>query len=211
MPGIGLTDNQVLMVKYFCNDGRQNGINVVHYRTSDVVGGGITDQLAADALSTLAAAQYKAYLNADCGYAGVQAQVVYPGLYPTVRSIAGAGVGINLTDRLPSQVALLLSPRTNSPGRRGRGRCYLPFWSEDQNSPDGQPTAGAITAATNVSNVIFAVQTVTSGANSVKLTPVIYSRVTPVTITPIQFVLFRANWASQRRRADINRPDQLGP
>lgn len=205
-----LQDDNVFELKIFTNDGKQNGINVIHYKIDSVVGGALTDQQAADAFSALVAVPYKAYLPATCQYAGVQARVNWLTPQPTVRSVVDAGAGVNVSDRLPGAVALLLSPRTLVAGRSGRGRCYLPFWSEDYNATDGTPNADAITDATAVSNVIYAVRTITSGGNSARFTPIIFGKGGTVQYA-VSSVLLRQEWATQRRRSGIRRPDQIGP
>lgn len=204
--------NDIVEVKFFCSAGGiQNGINVLHYKVSGVPVPGVTDSDAAAALSTQAAPLYKAYLPTGTRYEGVRLQIVRPGLFPAAVSVAGAGVGLIAQDRLPSQVAFLLSLRTGVAGRSGRGRVYLPFWPETYNSSTGRPEAVAVTAATNWSNAMIANLTVTVGAFSCVLSPVIMSKVGALATPIVTTVLIRQEWATQRRRSQINRPDVLGP
>lgn len=203
--------NDVIECKFFCNDQVQNGINVIHYMASATVGGGVTDQDVANAMSTSVAPLYKNYLAVGNRYAGLRVQIVNPNLFPAVVSLNGAGAGVNVSDALPPSASFLLSPRTNIAGRAGRGRTYLPFWNEDQSNVGGHPTAGAIALATAWSNGVFATLNVVVGGNSVTLTPIIWSRRAPLARNQVLNVVIRSEWATQRRRSFINKPDVLGP
>jgi len=203
--------NDVIQMKFFCNDTRQNGINVVGYLCTGLTVPGVTDQNIADAMSTNIAPLYRAYLNIGHAYAGAKAQIIRPVIRPYVTTVLGNGIGTQVGDQLPTQVAFLLSPRTAIAGRRGRGRTYLPFWSELYNNGTSSPTAAAITAATNWSNQIFATVNVTVGPSTATLVPVIVGRGPIPTNTPVTHVVVRVQWATQRRRSLITKSDVLGP
>lgn len=203
--------SDVLQAKFFCNNAIQNGINVIGYQVTGLTAPGVTDLNCATRLSTLAGPLYQAYLNAASLYAGVKVQLIRPQIYPAQVSFANAGPGLNVSEPLPPSIALLLSPRTGTAGRKGRGRCYLPFWNEDQNAGSGSPTAGAIAAGINFGAIMFAPITVTNGGSVATLTPVIVSRTGILTQIPVTSVLTRIQWATQRRRSLITKPDVLGP
>lgn len=203
--------SDVIQIRTFCSAGPQNGINVFSYQVTGVVGGGVTDQDVANALSTRVAPLFTDYFTPAVFYNGLRAQVIRPGLKPFVTSTNGAGTGLIVSDILPPQTALLLSLRTNVAGPRGRGRIYLPFWNEGQSDVNGIPTAGALAFATAWSNGMMAVITVLVGANTVTLTPVVVSRTPPETQIAVSSVVIRTRWATQRRRSLINRADVLGP
>lgn len=203
-------------IKFFCNDGQQNGINVLHYNCVAIGGGGATDADATAALSAAAAAVYIPYLNVNAKYAGARGQIINPGPVQVAQiSTAGNGQGVRNGDCLPPQVAFLLSPRTATAGRNGRGRVYLPFWAESESSGIGVPNVDAIDFATAWSTAMFAQLNVANGLATATLSPVILSRrqnKLPVFVTrPVTNVVIRQRWASQRRRSLINRSDTLGP
>jgi len=206
-----LGNGDVIAVKYFCWDGQQNGVNVVHYICSDLVVGNVTDQNVADTLSTEAAIGYKDYLNVADEYAGVAAQVRFPLVQPTVKSVVSAGAGSDISDKLPSSVALLLSTRTAMAGRSGRGRMFLPFWSGSYNAANGKPNAAAITEGNDMAAILFGTHVVTNAGSSITLKPVIFSKDGLGPITPITSVLVRTEWSHQTRRSDLGRPDLKGP
>jgi hypothetical protein len=66
---------------------------------------------------------------------------------PLVFQASGAGVGGVALTSPPANVALLCRKRTNRGGRRGRGRIYLP-WYTNQTQVDeaGKVSAGTVTA-----------------------------------------------------------------
>lgn len=66
---------------------------------------------------------------------------------PEFRDANAAVSGSAAGDALPSQVALCISLRTASTGKSGRGRVYLPGWSEAFNVANGIASAGIATAA----------------------------------------------------------------
>lgn len=206
-----LAANMILELKFFTKKGVQSGINVRHYNVNSVAGGAMTDQQLCDAMSTTAAPLYKNYLTNGASYTGLRTQIISPlPVAAAVISTNGAGGGTIAGEDLPTAATLLLSLRTNLAGRANRGRVYLPFWSETHNSATGSPTAAAITLATNWANGLIATLNVVVGGVTVNISPVVWQR-GPRTSTFVQSTVIRTEWATQRRRSLINRPDTLGP
>lgn len=205
--------NDILRARYFTSAGDvQSGINVVGYRVSNVVAPGVTDQDVADHLSGLAAVKYKAYLSQEAKFEGVSVQVCRPVVFPTVTSTQGSGVGARATELLPFQATMLFSLRTPQAGPKGRGRTFLPFWSEGDNSATGEVEGAASTLGENVIDVIIAPHTINVGAFALTIMPVIISNAKGVAANfDITHTQARLQWATQRRRSRINKPDTLGP
>lgn len=202
--------NDVIEVKAFNVLGGQQAITTWYYQATGVTAPGVTDN---DCLATLNAAAgpaFQAYMSANSRYNGMRLSVTLPVRQPFVSSIAGAGVGLNAVDALPPQTSGLISHRTAVAGPRGRGRTYLPFPTESMNGADGNPTAGGVALLQTWASVMMTTFPVTVGASTVTLTPVIKSRSLP-TVIVITSSFAKTRWATQDRRSQIRRPDQVGP
>lgn len=206
-----LNVGDIAEVKFFCSDGAQQGINVLHYRCRVKAGAGISDAALAGLMSAAAATVYKAYLPTVCRYEGVRVQLINPLPVQAAQvSTAGSGAGSVITDPLPPQASLLAKKNTTLAGRRRRGRIYLPFWGESQSDSAGKPTAGALTLADNVLNVLL-IETVWGTApDTVTMTPVLYNKALNDWQEVISYTK-RTAWATQRRRSLINKGDVIGP
>lgn len=206
-----LAVGDVLEVKFFTNNAVQQCINVLHYQVFTIAGGAMTDVQLVGAMSTTVSALYRGFMSSQASYAGARLQRLSPGiLTAAVTSINGAGVGTIGGDMLPPQTSFLVQKRTSFAGRTHRGRVYLGFFSETNNSAAGLPDA---TAQTNAG--LWAGQTLTQqayivGGVTTTLTPVIRNRVTGA-IQGVEAIVNRTQWATQRRRSMINRSDVLGP
>jgi len=207
--------NDVVTVTYGCMyDGKQLGLNRIQYFCQAAAGGALSDQQVADGLSAQAAVGYKAYLNIKARYLGVRLQKVFVGpAAPGVSSQSGNGVGAAVGDPLPTQTAMLFTKNTNVGGKVGRGRMYLPFWSEADNDADGKPNGAALAAGLALANVILKPMLVVVGASSANMVPCLAKKSTgwiPLELAATSFVQ-RTNWATQRRRSQINKGDQTFP
>jgi hypothetical protein len=199
-------------MKVFCGaSGVQQGINVLHFQVNSVAAPGVTDQDMATSMDAALAAPYKAYLPTSCEYLGLRVQIIRPNLKPAVIAIGNRGIGTEASDQLPSQATLLLSPRTAVAGRKGRGRCFLPFWGKAASTIAGGPTGAAVALAQTVSNILYGARVLNAGAFACNIIPVLVSRNAPLTQIPVTSVLIRTAWATQRRRSKINKPDVFGP
>lgn len=74
-----------------------------------------------------------------------------------LRSLVQAYNGLDATQILPGQVALVVSWRTTGTGRRRRGRTYLAGFTEAVNSSAGFPASAAVTDVENVFNELISV------------------------------------------------------
>jgi len=204
--------NDVLNVTYGCSMGPQNGLNRIQYVVGSTVGPVLSDQAWATVLSTTVAAGYKNYLNVNARFLGLRLQKVFPGIAPPgVSATAGTGVGTIAGDPLPTQVAMLFTKRTPVGGKVGRGRVYLPFWSESDNDIAGKPTALALGNGNALANQILNPMTLISGASSVTINPCLAKKSNGWLPLQLDGYVQRQNWATQRRRSQINRGDSVFP
>lgn len=206
-----LAVGDLVEARFYCNDAAQNGINVIHYNVTAVIGGSRTDQQVADALSTAAAGAYKPYLPSICSYAGLTLQVVDPVPQVRVRSVLGNGFGAQVADPLPPEVTLKIEARANVVGRRGRGRSFLPFWTEDDNNALGRPNAACQALAAAWVAIMYSPTTVAAGGNSATLTPVIWSKKFAPARNPVVSTLVPNVFTHMKRRSFANKSDTLGP
>lgn len=201
----------VIEFKTGCKNANQNGLNVLHYAVTSIVGTAPTDAQVAAVLDLVAAPLYTAYLPTVCSYLGSRFQVVFPlPIQVAVITTTNAAAGAQGSSPIAPATTLLLTKRTATAGRVGRGRTYLPFWSENGNDAQGAPSAGSITFGTNWATSMLQPLTFVIGAGTIILTPVLFNKFTGFTKV-ITSTVVRTNWATQRRRSAINRGDSPFP
>jgi hypothetical protein len=209
--GVLVPIGSVLELKAYTRLQSQNGINVLHYRVSALIGPAISDQAIVSVLDGAAAPLYQAWLPATARYSGLRLQIIAPlPVQAAVIATADAGAGSVASDALPAQTALVVTKRTVLAGRRNRGRAYLPFWPESMNDANGQPTAAAIGLATDWATFFLNPINVAVGPSTVTLTPVLFRKLTLTTVDLFSAQV-RVQWGTQRRRSQINKGDIPGP
>jgi hypothetical protein len=109
-------------------------------------------------------------------------------------------VGVRTGDRLPPRVATVLSFRSSHPGKRGRGRMYLPPASETDNT-GGAPTADLLAACNNLGDAMLNDMPV-ADASFASWVWVIRSEADNISRDVISYVP-RGYWGSQRDRTRI--------
>lgn len=207
MPNL-IVAGSVVEVRAFAYMINQLAVNRVRYRCASIVGAGVTDSDFATLMSTSLEALYKDVMSASANFIGVQCQILRPTRLPEVTEQADFGPGLNAGDPLPPQTAALISFKTNSATRAGRGRIYIPFLSETTANPDGRPSAVQIAALEALATVWATTKAPTVGADTSNMVPVIASAdgLLPKDITDFRV---RPYWATMRRRSFANRPDVL--
>lgn len=206
MPNV-IIANDTLQVTAVCRLGGQNGLMVWHYKAGSVIGATVTDGDCAAAVSTSLGPKLTAVLTAQANFQGVILQVIKPLPHPPVTEDADAGPGDVAGDAMSSQTSGEIALRTNLIGKSNRGRKYVPFPGESDNSAAARPTAGYLTRLATLSSVFTSNVLVVNGAGSLTLVPVVFSR----KLGTSQFVAdakIRSDWATQRRRSQLNRGDQ---
>jgi len=215
---VQLVNEDILKVQVYTSQGNQQAINRFMFRCNNRVGT-ITDQTVVDLMSPFFAAFYKTWMGPLQIFRGIRLQVVRPIPSDYVTSVIDAGNGDLAGPALPSQVALCVQFRTGVTGKFNRGRTYLPFWDSTLNSGgEATPTAGAFALVDPFMIALLSNQTWADGIGNHILTQLIIDsqgRTTPPVvaphITPVVGYKIDRQWATQRRRSRINRPDQMGP
>jgi len=202
-----LQSGDVVRVAIFCKMASQVSVNVRYWRAGPSVGSSATDQDFAEHLDAAIAPNYKPCLNNNAEYLGVKAQVISPFPKAIVETNANQGVGTGGASAMSTQTAGLVKLLTADAGRNGRGRIYIPFPSEEDNEPNGRPGAAYLAALDTVGNDFITTYTVDpTMADPTLLTPVLWS-VSTLTHKFLTGKALRQDWATQRRRSQINKSD----
>lgn len=202
-----LTNGDVVRVAIFCKMANQVSVNVRYWRAGPVVGSSATDLNFITALDAAIQGHYKLLLNNKAEYLGIKGQVIFPFPKAIVETNANQGVGTAGANALSSQTAGLIKLTTEDAGRAGRGRLYVPFPAEEDNTDEGKPSGGYKDSMDDL------------GAEMVTTFTVDPTMADPTLMTPVLFSLasgghkfltgrsVRSDWATQRRRSQINKAD----
>jgi len=164
-------------------------------------------ELFADTLSTKIAPRYIALIPTTAKYNGVGARKINP-LPITLEYLTaqGAGPGTVVGEALPGQIAGLISRRTNVAGKSARGRLYVPWPTEGDNTPDGLPSAQYGNRVALLSDDLLAPVTIVGGADQQTFYPTVWSRKLRQGNVVTKMVL-PLRWATQRRRGSFGAPN----
>jgi hypothetical protein len=209
--------NDIVECKHFCwrADISTVGINVLHARVTSLSGGGATETETADAFATTFGPLYATLLTSAAEYRGCTVRAVYPTPGIAFPSTVAETTGTITGEPLPPAVAGLISLRTLTPGRRGRGRVYPPFAGESSSGPTSRPVTAYLTELDDYGDQLLLGLTVVGAGGTTVHEWVVYHRTWPSTggpaSSPITGYVTRENWATIRKRSTIGRPDQPPP
>lgn len=190
----------------YCRAINQNGLNVRHWQITERNGTGRTDQQLCDAMEQNYAPLYKDYLSVQASWVGMTLKVIRPTQFLKVQSTASAGAGVSAGDLLPPAVSGLIKLNTNLAGRRFRGRIYLPFAAEEDNTLLGSVSNATQALFDAIGAAYTSPFTAAAGANSVFIRPMLYRRSTGA-VQELKSYVVRTEWAQQRRRSFLRGGD----
>lgn len=197
----------IIQVRFVVQSGTQVSFNVRHYRVSALAAPEATLQQIADFMDLTTGDNYPPLLESGARYLGVMASKVRPlPPGPDFTATASAANGSRSGDPLPKQIAGVLSYRTAVATRRGRGRSYIPFAAEIDNTSSGVPSATYIANLVSLGSAMTETKTVVNGAGGSTLLPVIFHKATG-TSDDVTAAVARTVWGTQRRRGDFGRPN----
>lgn len=199
--------NDIVEVSLICQSSTQNSFNIRHYRRALTIGGDVTLTATAARFSDVFHAAYKQVLSENASFLGCNISKIFP--LPRslpVGNQSQSGPGTVLGDLLPGQVAGLIGHRTLFAGRRFRGRSYIPFPGEADNTTFGFPTTQYLLRLTTLAAIFPLPVDVTEGASTNAWIPVIWHR-DDSTFNDIVDSATRSRWATMRRRSDIGGGD----
>jgi len=190
----------ILEFAVICKSDPQISVNVLHYRTTALAGGGVGLGTLATELSALLAPLYKDLLCEEATYEGVSVRKINPvPAVPPAQAVDDDGPGTVTGESLPTQVCGIITKRTALAGRRYRGRIYLPFPGEADNTNAQTPIAAYATRAADLITVLDATQVFGAMGVTTTIQPVLWSKFYG-SYTAIVKHDFRSKWANQRRR-----------
>lgn len=207
-PPIPLNVGDLIQGRFVCSSQKQFAFNIRHWRVEGMTAAGTQHlQALVDAFDILVAPRYKNIISPEARYEGSGMRRVAGGVGPPsveLISLVNQGDGTSVGDILPRQASGIATLRSAFPGRSKRGRIYLPFPAEDDNSADGTPTTAYLVRMRLLLDVLATSFTVVlaGGIGNVDLVPIIYQRGTGAQ-TNIVAYLDRDRWATQRRRSDF--------
>lgn len=184
-------------------------------RVASSVGVGLTLPQFAAALTTIFDAEIPDTIADDATVSDLIVELLVPTTGQVAQSALGIStrpVGTGGATAVPTQAAAIVRKITGLAGPSHRGRMYWPFLTSDMMETNGEITAAAKTAITLASISMFGPNTLTSGANSVTLNPILIHRgVGPVVVTYDDIITFLTGpkIGTQRRRGDYGKPNPI--
>lgn len=189
--------------RIYCKLKNQLAINTTHWRVSAVAGIVNDDELAKQ-LDLAVTTPLTLLLCSEAQYQGVTVQKVFP-LPRTVATLNSfsAGFGAPARPTLPGNLCGLIQKRTNLAGPKFRGRVYVPFPSEEDNTDvEGVPSAlYKINMGTYAAAIFGTFMLAPAGGGTATLTPVVLHRA-DMSTTDVDTTHVSNFWADQRRRSD---------
>ena len=212
---MAFNDNDVISVKYICSSKPANenvslAINQMHYNAFSKVGLGATEQEVADGFSQALSLRYGLLFNPTSKFEGVIVQRVHPlPLGAQFKSTVGNQIGARPFETLPFQVCGALTKLTPFGGRKYRGRVYVPFPTEDDQTAANEPSANYLNLILALGGELIASRVI-GAINVTSFQAVLFHGGTPPNhITAITGIQNRLYWTSQRRRNNAWRADVI--
>jgi hypothetical protein len=209
-----LVTGDVWQLKVYTYQGNQLGLNVLFYRLGISTGSPTAENQIQSIYTQIGAVLLPLLENTAIYYGlGLTRWMVRPtpsAIYYQNGGAAGAaGAG-----PLPGQTTGMITKLTGLGGRANRGRVYVPFPARA--SATGSPlipTVGYVTALAAYAGVILTNLTTTDGGlNGQTWLPVLkHGNAFPPSVTLINGATPRQKWATQRRRGDYGRANQIPP
>ena len=207
--GVTLIVGQVLVAKYHSWQSPQLGLNIRRLRITEITGGTtVLQQDCADALSVVVGPLLRANMTEHAEYRGLTMKI-HGGTTVQDISIAGAGIGSIQGEALPAQVSGIITLKTDSAGRAGRGRMYIPFPSEEDSDQAFGPMAGYMQGLVGIGAYHANEQSITIPGGSMKIRFGLYIPFGADFTKDFTGYNARQKWATQRRRGSYGRPNSL--
>lgn len=209
MAGQNIDLGDIMLSQVICYNPIEQQVAVLNRYWSAQVPTGVGNVTFQDLATFLDGAWANAYINImgnDANYQGTRVRRVWPPNTDAWRDeTSNAGAGTAGTTMLPTQTCGLARLFSDTLGKHGEGRQYIPFPAAANNDPHGVPNAGYKTLVTNIIAVLAQIQTVSgSGSKQFQFWPSLYNHVSNVP-TLITAGLPAVSWATQKRRGAYGR------
>lgn len=178
--------------------------NLLHYRVFAETGSGATAANVAAAMEGPLAPVYRAIFDSETFHLGVLATKIFP--FPSGATAGNTGLAGGGTrapgEKQPSMNSGIITKRTALAGRKFRGRVYIPFPLEDDNTATGQTSVLYGSLLLGIADALIAPRTAGSGGNTADLQPCIYHGPVgaPPRFTDCTSMVTRIYWGTQRKR-----------
>jgi hypothetical protein len=209
-----LSVGEVVQVRIWAADAEQASVNTIWYQVAATGASAATDQDVADERSATLAPLMKALLGNVAIFRGAQV-MIHANMPPHLQLTAPVfqngqqGAGTAGAIMLPRQTSGLISFQTASPGVKNRGRFYVPFPSDNNNTTPGAPSALYITNLTNLAAQINSGLALVTAGRTATLVRIIrhFPDKNGITFPPTPVTGGGGNirWATQRRRGSFGR------
>lgn len=204
---IPLQLGDVLRFTSVCRFNEQNGLNVWFARVEDLTDNGATLEECAEQVAAQWGLFVRGVMSDQADYQGLFLERIGPNPTDKYLELFENGPGTRLGDALSSQTAGLIKLTTGLPGRGFRGRKYFPFPSESDSTTEAQPGAVYINNISLIGAWFAAPKIIDGGGtNDVTIRFGLWKTAGQLFAPFVGFVA-RRNWATQRRRSQINRGD----
>lgn len=206
-----MPQGDILESRFVCVAGVQVGINVRHWERTQATGGDVSNSSVGIALLNRLMPLYQAVISSVSAVSGIGITKIHP-LPRGMESVStfGANMGQVAGDILPLQVSGLITVRSALAGPGGRGRIYIPFPGETDNDGNGHPVITHTDRMSSLAAGYFTSLLVTEGPITNTFNARIWKRMARVAV-PVTSMTARPNWATQRRRGEFGRPNNLPP
>lgn len=207
--------NDLLKVVIRCDGLRtQAGEMTLGYLVTSLTGAGAGLGDLATALFTRWALPLAPLLDTSAQLTNITITRVSPQPYsPSVISPQVPTIGTGTGGAMPQQTSGLITKLTNTGGRSGKGRVYVPFPYNAANGTDGRPVTAYQSQLNVLGLSLFSNVSVTAAGVTVGLNAMLLHRLPGplVGYSGSQIVDFvaRSHWATQRRRSDYGRPNPI--
>lgn len=204
-----LTVGDLLKGVFACYTPGQVGLNDYFWKVAGLTGAGpFTMEDLIVGMDTLAATDYTAYLSVEANFYGISLKRLSP--TPSQPVETGALRPGSLSGGLTGkQVSPIITRRTATAGRGGRGRLFLPFPDATLITTLGEFSPTGIGLAAGIAADFLTLRTFTPPSLlGYQLQPVLVTRAVPGGID-IVASLPRTKIANQRRRGDFGRANSL--
>jgi len=200
-----LQDGGLYEFKLYCAHEEQCAINVIHFSYAIGADGPATSTGAMEAISDIVRPLYADVLSFKADYRGISIQEMNVGPPGTIEFLSSPLAGEVTGDMLPRQTCGLITKVPASGSGFRKGRCYVPFPSEDDNDESAVPSTTYVTRLEALAAGLFQVYNLIQGVDDVGvLTPRLWRRGGGTTAI-VTGTSVRRKWATQRRRGSYGR------
>jgi len=200
--------NDIWQLTVWTQQGAQAGLNVGRFKITDVTGDPDMETLVNNILESWKLS-YRPWLTTAASLSGVIARRLAPNATLGIQSTTGPYAGTGGSDPLAAQIAGMVTLTSPFPGRKARGRKYVPFGDESNTTTAFAFNAGGITQLTSVGECWSTVQTF-GAVDTAEFSPVLSSRSHPTVTIPITGQKVREYMTRQNRRGVLG-PTNVNP